>query len=264
MSVLRDCQLVQLKLLHAVDDLCKKHQLRYFLHGGTLLGAMRHNGFIPWDDDLDIGMPMEDYKKFLKIAKEELPKGVFLQTPEDNPHISIAFAKIRDGNSFYHEAGQYMQTADPSGIYIDVFAFERMPRLPFRMQQLFVRLVSSPWMRQRWFLAKGADHVILSPFCSLAAVGCWLAHGIFRLLFNMVRFILPCENYYLQLEKGDFCPFKENWFYPLGNHRFEDANFPVPKDVDSCLKASYGDWLWIPPPEKRPRHATIIDPLHAA
>lgn len=264
MSVLRDCQLVQLKILHAVDDLCRREGLTYFLHGGTLLGAIRHDGFIPWDDDLDIGMPMSDYKKFLRIARKELPVGFSLQTPEDNPHISIPFAKVRADDSFYLERGQYMRTSDPNGIYIDVFAFERMPKLPFWLKRLFVKLVATPWMRQRWFLAKGADHVFLSPICSFAAIGCWMVSRLSRYIFNLLQMLMPGEDYFLQLEKGEDRPYKKKWFYPLAKHRFEDAEFPIPKDFDACLSLPYGAWRQVPPPEKRPRHARIIDPFHSA
>lgn len=263
-GALRECQLVQLRLLHAVDDLCRRHGLRYFLHGGTLLGAMRHNGFIPWDDDLDIGMPMPDYKKFLKIARRELGGGMALQLPKDAPHISIPFAKLRDTGSFYCEVGQHMLASDPSGIYIDVFGFEKMPRLPLAVQHLLMKSISSPWMRQRWLLAKATDHVLLSPLLALAAVVCWAVHGVARAFFGVIRLLLPCEEYFLELEKGDPCPFKIEWFEPYAKHVFEDAEFSVPKDADACLRASYGDWHEIPPPEKRPSHARIVDPFRAA
>ena len=261
---LRECQLVQLKILHAVDEICRRHGLRYFLHGGTLLGAMRHNGFIPWDDDLDVGMPIADFRKFVRIARKELPAGLALQEAGDAPHISIPFLKIRDTGTFYCEVGQHMLASDPSGIYIDVFPFEKMPKAPLSVQHVLMRMISSPWMRQRWLLAKASDHVLLSPLFSLAAIACWAAHGIGRLVFSAIRMVLPCEDYFLILEKGDPCPFKIAWFEPFSKHVFEDAEFSIPADADACLRASYGDWHKVPPPEERPSHARIVDPFRAA
>lgn len=264
MSTLRDCQLVQLRLLHAVDDLCRKHGIKYFLHGGTLLGAMRHNGFIPWDDDLDIGMPIEDYRKFIRVAKAELPDDVMIQTPSDYPHSAIPFVKIRDTRSFYCEVEPSTWMKDPSGIYIDVFAFEKMPKLPLGVQRLLSRLISSPWMRQRKYLQMGCDHVLLSPVFSLMAIGCWCVHGIMRRAFGLLRLLLPCEDYFLELEKRDPCPFRIKWFEPYAMHRFEDAEFPIPRDADACLRAAYGDWHWIPPLEQRPIHARIVNAAMSA
>ena len=79
---LRACQLKQLSILKEVDRICRKHKLSYWLDGGTLLGAMRHGGFIPWDDDLDICMIREDYERFVKIAVNEFPEDMMLQTRE--------------------------------------------------------------------------------------------------------------------------------------------------------------------------------------
>lgn len=78
---LRACQLKQLAILEEIDKICKRHKIEYWLDGGTLLGAVRHGGFIPWDDDIDIGMSLEDEKRFEEIAPKELPDWLYLQTP---------------------------------------------------------------------------------------------------------------------------------------------------------------------------------------
>ncbi len=86
---LRQCQLVMLRMLKIFDYLCNKHEIQYFLVGGSLLGAVRHKGFIPWDDDFDLGMTRENYEKFLDMAVPELPKDIFFQTPETSTSSSL-------------------------------------------------------------------------------------------------------------------------------------------------------------------------------
>lgn len=78
-SSIREVQLLELSILNAVVDICEKHNIRYYLSCGTLLGAVRHKGFIPWDNDIDIEMPIKDYRRFLRIAKKELPDNLFLK-----------------------------------------------------------------------------------------------------------------------------------------------------------------------------------------
>ena len=91
----------QLNMAKEVDRICKKYNLRYSIAGGTLLGAIRHQGFIPWDDDLDISMPREDYDKFIKIAQQELGKKYFLQTWDTDKNFVFPFAKIRENNTLF-------------------------------------------------------------------------------------------------------------------------------------------------------------------
>ena len=120
---LRACQLKQLSILEEVDLICKKHHINYWLDGGTLLGAMRHGGFIPWDDDIDIGMTLEDLQRFIEIAPKELSPTLFLQTPQTDPYNKEPITKIRDLNSLYIESGDTFSHEFQEGLYFDIFPF---------------------------------------------------------------------------------------------------------------------------------------------
>ncbi len=109
-------------ILDEVDRICKKHSIPYFLDSGTALGAVRHGGFIPWDDDMDIGMLRNDYIKFLKIARTELHEMFFLQTYETDSHYYKFNAKIRLNNTFFPENGS--KNMAHKGIFIDIFPFD--------------------------------------------------------------------------------------------------------------------------------------------
>ena len=126
-TVLRQTQLTLLYLLDVFAGICEARGLRYYLGSGTLLGAMRHNGFIPWDDDLDVGMPEEDYKEFLKIAPDILPRGVLLQKPGQYPQDFIQSARLRDRRSFFCE--WYTNVDVPSGIFMDIFPVGKYPKM---------------------------------------------------------------------------------------------------------------------------------------
>ena len=123
---LRQAQLVMLRMLKIIDYICRKHDLRYWLCSGTLLGAVRHQGFIPWDDDLDICMLREDYNRFIQIAPLEFPTDIFLQTQETDPSYDYLPlpCKVRDKNSLIISEGMENQKYQ-QGLFIDIFPTDR-------------------------------------------------------------------------------------------------------------------------------------------
>ena len=96
---IRPLQLRILRILDAVDTTCREHGLRYYLWAGTMIGAIRHKGFIPWDDDLDIAMPRPDYERLIAHAEEWLPKPFEMVCGENDPLYPLPFAKIQDGST---------------------------------------------------------------------------------------------------------------------------------------------------------------------
>ena len=134
---LRACQLKQLSILEEIDRICQKHQIGYWLDGGTLLGAVRHGGFIPWDDDIDIAMRQEDLERFINIAPEELREGLFLQTPQNEPQSKEPIVKVRDLNSFYVEGADNFAADYQKGLYVDIFPMINYPTLPKQLVNLW-------------------------------------------------------------------------------------------------------------------------------
>ncbi len=119
-ALLRKLQLVERDILFRVVDVCEKHEIEYFMSCGTLLGAVRHGGFIPWDDDVDIEIPIPDYYRFLEIAQEKLGDEYFVQTYMTDPDYHFAYAKIRKNNTAFLNRYQRHYHIH-HGIWIDIF-----------------------------------------------------------------------------------------------------------------------------------------------
>lgn len=126
---LRKAQLLMLKILKEVHRICEKNGIHYFLSDGTLIGAIRHNGFIPWDDDLDIGMLRADYEKFKAAVQTELAEEFIFQSVETDNGCALPFAKVMLKNTKWLEAATKSKKTrkDMQGIYIDVFPYDKIP-----------------------------------------------------------------------------------------------------------------------------------------
>lgn len=250
---LRECQLKQLGILKEIDRICRRHGIDYWLDGGTLLGAVRHGGFIPWDDDIDIAMDREALARFEQIAPTELPPGMFLQTPRTDPNNG-PIIKVRDLNSLYIEHGDDFETGYVKGIYVDMFPFMKHPDVP------------CPWIKRLHVgLSKSYSILHRKHYYSLRSFAEFFWFGAKYLLYSSLWRLLcacrPSKHYAnIPIINGYGITHLRTTVLPLSSIRFENADFPSPHDADRYLKDIYGDYMQMPPEEKRKAHAEFIQP----
>lgn len=259
---LRQCQLTQLYLLEVFAEICDEHNLKYFLDAGTLIGAMRHKGFIPWDDDLDVGMPEKDYKKFLTIAEKELPEGILLQTPKKYPGVPVPYAKLRDRYSFYCEPNSVVQL--PCGIFMDIFPFVKYPKLPLSVTGVIGKWCYYSWISECVYRTRQNGSVIGVFFSSCKALAWYLIYLASKGLFNLLTlFSKHVLKYSPEIGWWDYPGFEESDIFPLVKREFEGRMFYTPKDSDKFLTTRYGDWRTPPSEAARRIHHSIICPTQA-
>ena len=262
---LRQLQLAELEMLCDFRALCEKHNLRYFLDYGNLLGAVRHGGFIPWDDDVDVSMPYEDYRKFLKIAQEELGDRYFLQTDDTDEQYHFCFAKIRkNGTTMVNE--DQLGWDIHHGAWIDIFVLiETNPGLEFKIRTQLYRVCNFLLMDQYFDIfspvfekmvgkagVKFMQLVYRTPRKWRKALKHWLLHRI-------------CSSRNKQgwtvAWTGLTEYFPKEVYEQTAKLEFEGETFDVPGQYLKNLEIDYGDYMQLPPEEKRIGHGAdmIID-----
>ena len=266
-DVLRKLQLAELNILRDIDSVCRAEGIPYFLECGTLLGAVRHGGFIPWDDDVDVGMLRPDYERFLKVAPKALGQGYAVCEPRTNPRCAGMFAKVwKRGTKFF--TAETMEAGIDQGIFVDVFPYDvlhsdegvatRQIRRCRAWQSasylLHARHVTVPHSGILGALERGA--------CSVAHVGAkaFLSHE--RLVRSFEAWALrgserPGSDYMSMAYVTDSA-FPADELSPGREMLFEGFSFPVPARAESYLERVYGSsWRELPPIEARRNHAPI-------
>lgn len=267
MEDLRKLQMLQLKLACEVQRICEKNGIRYFLEAGSCLGAVRHNGFIPWDDDLDMGMLRCEYERFVKACKTDLGEEYFLQTNETDKNFGYVFAKLRlKGTHFTEKIAEKSGSED--GIYIDIFPYDKVPddeklrkRLGYQVRYyslLFrIRCRYQPWIYnggvKEWL--KYAPFRVLALFYSKESLIGKINAIMTGYNDTTAHRLTLCDN--LSYNKTVY---EEETLRHLFEHEFEGRRFLIPQDYDTYLTATYGaDYMTPPPEDKRDSTHKIIN-----
>lgn len=260
---LRRLQLTQLEILKVVDSFCRRHKIHYSLYAGSLLGAVRHNGFIPWDDDLDIFMTRHEYNRFIKLWLQEKPEGYLIQNKELNPSFTQSFTKIRKDHTtflqFDWERGKYH-----TGIFIDVFPVDRMPerklqKLIFLADCLFYQLYTREFVPP---VAGRLTKIVTTALLKTSTK--YMRKRRRRWHFNrIIRYNRDHNLPLVCIERtqtlGQRLPSGLMGRYV--DLPFEDMSAMCIKDWDIYLKVKFNDYMQLPPEEERSwgHHPMILD-----
>lgn len=258
---LRQLQLIQLEILIELDRICKKHKIDYSIDGGTLLGAVRHGGFIPWDDDIDVIMLRSDYERFYEICKTELDtENFFLQEHRTDPHYRVSFARLLREGTIYIRQGQEKRL-HRTGVPIDIFALNNIPDQ--KASRLFLRFC---YFALRKILWSETGKVISK-------------NALLRLWYTLLswipeRFIFSCYGALSRVKQGGktellrhttVYPNNKSCAYGIPSDlmdtftslEFEGHKFMAVSDYDRYLTLLYGDYMELPPLEKRTAHIKL-------
>lgn len=259
-ELLKKLQNKQFEVLSIFARVCEENSLRYFLDGGTLLGAVRHKGFIPWDDDLDVGMPRDDYEKFCEIAKDVLPDSLFWQTYYTDSNYPNAFGKLRVRNTVFEEE-IYARSKIRGGIFIDVLPFDNYPdkimqqicqgiQIEIYKHLLLAKHKVRPWLGMKGMKRafKKLEYVMFVPFTVFVKhekVIDYYEKCLKKYNCIDTKFVKEPDLRYGKVVVPNSCV-KE--FIKLD---FETQQFLCPKDYEAFLRKLYGDYMKLPPEDQR-------------
>ncbi len=248
-SILRQAQLRMLDMLIVVDDIFRRNKIEYWLHAGTLIGAVRHQGFIPWDDDVDIAVRTSDMPRIRKVLKAELPDNLCLQDATTDSNFYLPFSKVRDKNSLID--GPDSKYLKERGLCIDIFPIEEIISTKFKspIDKLFRHCI---WGRSQ-FTDRTLDRLIglFGYYPTIFFI------GVLRLWIKL----FPTHNWGNTYGWSDPLDERESDIFPVKDINFEGHTFLGPANADGYLKVEYGDYMQIPPEDKRSvnKHAVKIE-----
>jgi len=246
---------IELNLFEVFDDICKKNNIDYFFIAGSALGVERHKGFIPWDDDIDIGMLRPDLDKFLSIAEKLLPANMFLSTGNNEEKRFDGLVRIRDNNSTGVIVDEVTKNCN-KGVFIELYPFDRVPDSRFlRKRQAFKSRFYYHALCSYCYEKKGFKEKLFRAYVKFFS---------YKRVYK--KYIKNCIKYnnkntkYVDTpalpmyQKGEINLYfyedvKETIYMP-----FEYLEARVPKGNDRCLRISFGDYMQLPPVEERGTH----------
>ena len=262
---MNDLQKCVFHIFKSFDSICEELGIPYYVLGGTMLGAVRHQGFIPWDDDLDVGIIRSDYETFLEKAQSFLPDYYVLQTFHTEPDYPMGIAKIRDSRTTFIES-QLSHLKINHGVYIDVFPLDYYPEDKRRQ-----RLLSIKWSMYKYRIRLGKNmdglHSRIAEFGAQAygRLLCLKYPKVVDAVAARDKMIASVPesgliaNYYGAWGKKEIVP--ASWYGEGTKLKFEGVTVRAPKEYKKWLEHVYGDYMQLPPEEKRVshHHLDVID-----
>lgn len=246
-SLLRRQQERMLEMLLVLDEICKRHGIRYWLSSGTALGCVRHGGFIPWDDDMDVEMLREDYLRLLEVLPKALPVNLALQCHETDANYFFAYGKLRDRRSHLEETTGYDRVFRERGIYIDIFVLEHSP--------LWLHKLSCVTFGHAYKLLRTArpedDERTMQGVRRWHALNHKILYPTFRLLS---KYIGQREELHHTFGVPYHATRRIEEILPLRRMEFEGHMLPMPARADAYLRRMYGDYMQLPDLDKVQPH----------
>lgn len=243
---------VELDMLKKIEEICDKYEITYYADSGTLIGVVRHNGFIPWDDDIDIVMKRDDYNKFLDVAEKELKYPYFLQTAYTDKGYCRAHAQLRNSSTTGFILDDEKREFN-KGIFLDIFPLDELPDSNFklkiqllRMKLLWKILFSGSYhcKEKKYSLKQNIFYIFTKPVVKILT---------FQRLFKHYENLSSKYNNkgnkrisYIAYSRGkEKHIWNKEWFDGTIKMKFEDIEINVPKGYDERLKKEYGDYMKI-------------------
>jgi lipopolysaccharide cholinephosphotransferase len=248
----RAIQLKLLELIKVLHEVCTKNDIKYFIVGGTMLGAIRHHGFIPWDDDMDIGLPRNDYEKLISLPKSEWPDFIHIKTPRNSEDLIFPYAKLMNKNTTLVES---KLDGIVGGVYVDIFPIDGVGNSDFQAKINYYK-VYKELVLLYYNQYHGTQTSLLKRIVQLYA-----RKQNLNKLYNSLDRCLKNIKYEKNQLVGNLVGawgmkevMPKDYFGKPTLYPFEDISLYGPEKADLYLKTLYGNYLQLPPLEKQKSH----------
>lgn len=261
---IKHLQKCELLIAKEIKRVCEKNNIQFFLVAGSLLGAIRHRGFIPWDDDMDVGMVRKDYNKFVDACKKDLGEDFFLQTWDNDSGYPFSYGKVLLKHTKVREIFSEESQAH-KGIFVDVFPFDNAPVSKKEQERQAKKIFI---LRRALWLKKGYGKNIKNQ-----GIEQYIKYSLSKFIFAFIPYSVLKRNLEASLKKYNFdnseylfmdSPYsyrkslmERKWIDNLAEYEFEGIKLPGVADYDAYLRNLYGDYMTLPPLENREAHEIL-------
>ena len=263
-DVLLKVQPVLLDMVKEIFRVCEENDIHCFLYRGTFLGAVRHQGFIPWDDDMDVAMPRKDYEKFCRIAPEKLGSAYCFQNWHTDDAYAHPFGKVRKRGTVYVEAK--CRRLPENGFYVDIYPLDFGPEDPDARRALnrkLLHLYRIKLMKCRYTPWREGDKIIWKKrigYLAYQAASFLVSQKQLVRWYEAIVLAQPESSCYYEQSALPRVPFFDrSWCDAVAPYPFEDTQFPGPRDYDAFLSSLYGNYMELPPEDKRENRHQIME-----